>query len=345
MKKSQSIGRLIKCLNIIFWPTRTRDWVLLALFWISVILVISLNYTLSQSSQNETYKWPFRAGIAISSSIVTAILLKVIDQTIQKIDQSGKKRRFLRIFSCIEDLSISEESIAIVIPAFSIRNIRAENHDQIGNSLKMRALENLSSATNTKAAIKNDVVAGIYIASIFSELNLPTPQITWDEEVRIVNDDTKKTYILIGLSNSLIDTLNTSSISEGTKLFSINSERINDLNSFFIKCGMFYDAQHPQDVDDWTRYPSSSQDSEYAIFAKFNYGKKTIIICGGTTEESTNSIGRYINRNWEKIYRTIEHEKRDESKPKDSFAIIVKTQKEQHWDDYIIVKRCIRPLK
>jgi hypothetical protein len=344
-KKFQSKGRLIKYLNILFSATRTRDWVLVALFLISVTLVISLNFFMSNHGISDgKNKWIFSSGIAISSSIVTAILLKVIDQTIQNIDQSNKKRRFLRIFSYSDNLSITEESTVIVIPAFRIRNIRTENSDQNSN-LKTRALENLSNTpTITKAAIKNDVVAGLYIASLFSKLNLPTPQIAWDEEVQILNDDTEKTYILIGLSNSLIDILEKWKIPEGTKLYSINSEKRNDFNSFFIKCGRFYDSLNLQSDKEWTRYPGLSPDSDYAIFAKYTYGKKTIIICGGTTEESTNSIGQYINRNWEKIYRTIENEKRGNLNPDDSFTIIVKTQNEQHWNDFIIVNKCIRPL-
>ena len=63
---------------------------------------------------------------------------------------------------------------------------------------------------------------------------------------------------------------------------------------------------------------------DYALFAKFKVGNKTIIVCGGITAEATTSIGLCLKSHWQDIYTKLKDAKHESLKPDDPFAVVIK---------------------
>ncbi|MBD0265984.1 MAG: toll/interleukin-1 receptor domain-containing protein [Tolypothrix sp. Co-bin9] len=253
------------------------------------------------------------------------------------------KRNFLTIYSYNDEDERTDNSSVIVLPAYDMERVEITNHHTSSNDLKQKAIENLS-RSNTKAAIKNDVKAGLFIASSFTKNLLPIPQISWDEGEINFNDSEKRTYILIGLSNSQIDSLNKENITE--KYFYIDTfKESNNFNSFIIKCGRFDNLNNLCSIEQWDSYRENYDNNyNYAIFAKFKFGNKKIIVCGGIRGTYTNRVASYVSENWEDIYEELETKKRGRLNPNDSFALIIRIPSDEQSKDFVIERTCIRRI-
>jgi hypothetical protein len=330
----------LRLLRDIIKPTSIRGRILIISLLISVtILILTVTFT----NAKDTGSWQYTVGLSLSSSGVAATTVEIIIQATAKIDRSFKKRKFLKIFSYSDEDDKTDESIVIVIPAFEMKKIGSGNPSISNNALKSKAIENLS-RSDTKAAIKNDIVTSASLLALFASLKLPTPQISWDEEVINFNDNQRKTYILIGLSNSQIDELVKINSSIQGQYFSVDTSKENNgFNSFSIKCGRFFDNLNTlRPATDWISYPNSSKNVDYAVFAKFKFNNKTLIVCGGTTEIGTRNIGLYISNHWERIYSKLEDEKGSELTPEDSFAVVVEVPANEQLQNFGIERVCIK---
>lgn len=249
-----------------------------------------------------------------------------------------KKRKFLTIYSYNDEDERTDNSTVIVLPAFDMEKVEVTNQST-SNTLKQKALENLSRA-DTKAAIRNDVVAGLFITSSFTRNWLPIPQLCWDQEEINFKDRETRTHILIGLSNSQLDILNNEIIPG--KYFSIDTVREkNNFNSFIIKCCRIDSSNNPCSIDQWRSY-TETRIFDYAVFAKFEFGNKKIIVCGGITEEGTNRAASYVSENWEYIYSRLSDEKGDTLDPNDSFAVIIEFLRDEQSNNFEIERLCIK---
>ncbi|HLO88798.1 MAG TPA: hypothetical protein VK203_27840 [Nostocaceae cyanobacterium] len=322
MRRKKAISKVVTTIRdfiVFFTPAGNRGRVLIICLVASITIVV-----LTASFVKEA--WLNTVGLSVSSSGVAATLVEIMVQITAKLEQSLKKRKFLTIFGCSNEHNRIDESTTIIIPAFDIKRLDAHSLTVNGDELKLRATENLS-RTDTKAAIKNDILAGSFITSMFAKVGLHTPGISWDEENIDYSNNRKETYILIGLSNRQLDVLR----NENTlgKYFSVETiKEIDGSNSFVIRLKRVndYSSQLPDD-----QYPNlspslnSPSNLEYAVFAKFTCGSKTIIVCGGTTEAATNNIAQYIHNYWERIYSEIKDKKETPLLPFDPFAVIVQT--------------------
>lgn len=254
----------------------------------------------------------------------------------------SRKQKFMTIYSYKDENERPDNSMVIVLPAYDMKKVEV-TQQSTSNTLKQQATENLS-RSETKAAIKNDVVAGVFIASSFTQNWLPTPQISWDqdqEEIN-VNDTEKRTHILIGLSNSRLDLLNNESIPG--KYFSIETFKEEDnFNSFIIKCGCFDRSNNLLPIEQW-HFNSVNGMRVYAVFAKFKFDNKTIIVCGGITGTCTNKAAWYISENWQSIYDRLEYEKGGILAPDDSFAVVIEVPRDEQSNNFAIERVCIKKI-
>lgn len=286
-------------------------------------------------------------GFSISTSLLATSLVQIIGQLTERIEKLSNQRRFLRLFGC-DDKTNGYGSIAIIVPAFDLNR---NSSQQTGKSLKQQA-ERLVSELNTKAAIKNDVNAASYLVSAFSKLGLPVPQIKWDE-IPLNNDDGVKTYILIGLSNNLIESVKDSM----ERYFSITQrvDQNNNLSEILIKTGFFDNSNRLVEEKRWISNsvfldPNTSRPREnvdYALFAKFRIKNKVFIICGGGTEWGTHDIGIHIsNSGWKRVYSDLRKEKGARIKADEEFAVVFQLPMNREQSESIsIVHKCIRKKK
>lgn len=307
----------------------------------SLLLIVTIIFTKNNELLNVI-------GLSISTSGFATSLVQIIEQLTERIEKFSNQRRFLRLFGC-DDKTNGDGSIAIIVPAF---DLNPTNSQQTGNSLKQQA-QKLVWKFSTNAAIKNDVTAASYFVSAFSKLGLPVPQIKWDEEININDDDGVKTYILIGLSNDVIEFVNKST----DRYFSISqrTDVNNNLAEIIIKGGLFDNYNQLIDEARWTSYsvlldsqtsiPKNSVD--YALFAKFRINKKVFVICGGGTEWGTRDIGTHISGSgWRRIYSDLIIEKGAHLTAKEAFAVVFQlTINKQQSQSISIVQKCIKKNK
>jgi hypothetical protein len=286
-------------------------------------------------------------GLSISTSGLATSLVQIIEQITEKIEKFSNQRRFLRLFGC-DDTRNGNGSIAIIVPAFDLSQT---NFQQTGNTLKQQA-QKLVWKFSTNAAIKNDVTAASYLVSAFSKLGLPVPLIKWDEEINI-DDDEIKTYILIGLSNEIIEFVNKST----DRYFSISQklDSNNNLSEILIKGGLFDNNNRLIEETRWTNYSVllNSQSSipknnvDYALFAKFRINKKVFILCGGGTEWGTRDIGTHISSSgWRRVYSDLRIEKGSHITANEAFAVVFQLPiNKQQSESISLVHKCIRRKK
>ncbi len=286
-------------------------------------------------------------GLNISLSALATSFVQIIQQLTEKIENFSNQSRFLRLFGC-DDKKNGDGSIAIIIPAFELNQ---NNSQQAGNTLKQQA-QKLVWKFSSNAAIKNDVTAASYLVSAFSKLGLPVPQIKWDKEIKL-NNDGIKTYILIGLSNNVIEFINQST----EKYFSIepNLDNNNNLSEILIKGGFFDNSKRLVDEKRWKHYPVSldsqnarpKDDIDYALFAKFCINSKVFIICGGGTEWGTHDIAIHMSGSgWRSVYSDLTKEKGAHITANEAFAVVFQIPiNKQSPESISIVHKCIRRKK
>ncbi|MCC5608929.1 hypothetical protein LC612_19605 [Nostoc sp. CHAB 5834] len=291
----------------------------------------------------------YNIGLSISSSGFATSLVKLIELLAEILEKRSNQRTFLRLFGC-DDKTNGDGSIAIIIPAF---NLDENNSQQAGNTLKQQA-QNIVWKHSSKAAIKNDVTAASYFVSTFSKLGLPVPQIMWDEEVKLDDNDGIKTYILIGLSNNVIEFVNHNQSDD--KYFSIdqNLDQNKNLSEILIKAGFFDNSNRLVDETRWisnsvlldSQTSRPTNDVDYALFTKFRVNNKVFILCGGGTEWGTHDIGLYISdRGWKSAYRDLKTEKGDRITAKEPFAIVFQIPINRPSERISIVHKCIKRQK
>ncbi|MDF5707930.1 MAG: hypothetical protein PUP90_09700 [Nostoc sp. S4] len=254
----------------------------------------------------------------------------------------------MKLFGCDDKIN-GDSSIAIIIPAFVLNQ---NNSQQTSNTLKQEA-QKLVWKFSSNAAIKNDVTAASYLVSAFSKLGLPIPQIKWDKEIKLNSDDGIKTYILIGLSNNVIEFINQSR----EKYFSIepNLDNNNNLSEILIKGGFFDTSKRLVDENRWRPYSVSldsqnsrpKDDIDYALFAKFSINSKVFVICGGGTEWGTHDIGIHLSGSgWRSVYSDLTKEKGAHITANEAFAVIFQIPiNKQSSESISIVHKCIKRKK
>ncbi|WP_017317352.1 hypothetical protein [Mastigocladopsis repens] len=313
---------------------------------ISILIISSLILIVTIINVNQESSL-YNIGLSISTSGLATTLVLIIELLTESIEKRTNQRRFLKLFGC-DDKTNGYGSIAIIVPAFDLSQT---NSQQAGNSLKQQA-QKLVWKFSTKAAIQNDVTAASYLVSAFSKLGLPVPQIKWDEEININDDDGVKTYILIGLSNNVIEFVNQST----HKFFSINQnlDQNNNLSKIIIKGGLFDNYNQLIEEIRWTDYPVSldpqtsrpKDGRDYALFAKFRIKKKVFIVCGGGSEWGTCDIGTYISDSgWRLIYTDLKQEKNAEIIHNEAFAVVFQLSRKQQSKSISIVHKCIKKRK
>lgn len=291
----------------------------------------------------------YNIGLSISYSGFATSLVKLIEILAEILEKRSNQRSFLRLFGC-DDKTNGDGSIAIIIPAFVLNQ---NNSQQAGNTFKQQA-QNIVWKHSSKAAIKNDVTAASSFVSTFSELGLPVPQIMWDEEVKLDDNDGIKTYILIGLSNNVIEFVNHNQSDD--KYFSIdqNLDQNNNLSEILIKAGFFDNSNRLVDETRWisnsvlldSQTSRPTNDVDYALFTKFRVNNKVFILCGGGTEWGTHDIGLYISgRGWKSAYRDLKTEKGDRITAKEPFAIVFQIPINRPSERISIVHKCIKRQK
>jgi hypothetical protein len=316
-------------------PTSIRAKVLIGILSVSIALMIIAVITNNSKSDNS---WERNFLFSISSSSIAAVVIEAIDQITQKAEVLLNKRRFSRLFSYND---FSNQKIAIVNSAFDLSRYRHSSGYTDTRNLKRSAFEDLS-RLSTKAAVKDDVIAASRIVLAFSKVALPIPVIEWDEDIidsqsGVINTGKTndiKTYILIGLSNEIVNNLNVKRIRG--KYFSIfrrQDDSSPDISINNIRCGYFDGRNNLVEENQWIDHslswdfrPNSTRnnDYDYSLFAKFFLEGKPFIICGGTTEIGTRYIGEYVEQYWSQIYTQLEREKGSELNSYDSFAVIIK---------------------
>lgn len=290
--------------------------------FILIISVVMLSATIIFVEKK--YDVYYNIGLSVSTSVLATSIVQIIQLFTEQIEKFTNQRMFLTLFGC--DEKINGNSIAIVVPAYELK---PENLQISANTFKQKA-QKLVSKSSINAAINNDVTAASYLVSAFSKLGLPVPQIKWDTEINI-NDDSVKTYILIGLSNAVIqEKLDTNSTD---KYFLIGSEDNSNgyLSKVIIKTGLFDNNNNLIDKRNWTGFtvtvdPQTAQSrstANYALFAKCSINNRLFIVCGGATELSTFQIGTYISDSgWRRIYNELKQEKNTDITPRDAYAVV-----------------------
>lgn len=249
------------------------------------------------------------------------------------------KERFLATFSNSNITEKTGNSIIVSLPAYNMENLSIDKREI--NTLKQKATYNLS-RLDTKTVNFNDASAFLFIMSLFQKNLLPMPQkLMGDEEKIDFNDKKKETYILIGLSNNLVD-LNDKSIPG--KYFYIDTIEEKNKYLFFINLGRFNDSSKLLASDRWDTYGKTKDDKyDFGLFAKFEFGSKKIIVCGGTTETATSKLASYVYEKWENIYYELKTRKERKLDPNDSFAVVIKIPKNgQARDEFVIAPPCIK---
>lgn len=252
-----------------------------------------------------------------------------------------RRQEFLKIYSYSHEDERTDNSTVIVIPAFKMEKVELPNHSTSNNDLKQKAIENIS-RSNTKVAIKNDVIASSFIESSFLENSLFKPQLKWDvDEINFTGQE-KKTYILIGLSNNQVNILNHNNSIPG-KYFYISTSEIDNYHSFIINCGHFDNSNYLCPPGIWNNY-SFDHNYNYAVFAKFEYENNKIIVCGGITGTCTSRLALYVSENLEHIYSELQHAKRGSLEPNDSFAVVIQIPIDEQSQDIFIRETCIKRI-
>lgn len=246
-------------------------------------------------------------------------------------EYSSRKRNFLALFSH-SNKDINRKCISILVPKYLIeKKLKVEN--QLKNntakpSRKEAATINLSQS-DTYTSIWNDTQAYIMLDSLFQK---PLPELRHMSDKENINfeDEKKETFILIGLSNDQ-DVLDKNGIPG--KYFDIDFKTENRYR-FFFRCGRIDDSGKVCTPSRWESY-EENQDSEYddALFAKFIFGSKTIIFCGGVTETSTNRVAWYLKYHWQELYNQLRDRKGEILNADDPFAVAIRTPKNKVLDD------------
>jgi hypothetical protein len=315
-----------------------RFSVTLSLFVVSIVLLATIYSVANRDSVL------YIIGISVSSSGISTTLVQIIAQITERIERLTSQRRFMKVFGCDRN-SISNGSVAIVIPAFSVGNSPS---NQPSHTLKYQA-QQIVSKTSTKTALKNDVAAALHIISTFSKLGLPIPCIKWDEEINFNNDNDISTYILLGLSNNLLELIQNAN--EKHFVVTPTTDANNNLIKISIKLGSFDGASlFPEyrwtetsiSLDPQTGFPVN--DIDYALFAKFRVKHKILIICGAGTEFGTHDIGMYISENgWQQVYSELKKEKGGFITTTEAFAVTFQVPIGRQASERIsIIHRCIR---
>ncbi|WP_414623829.1 hypothetical protein [Calothrix sp. CCY 0018] len=315
-------------------------------FFITILVLIASTLLLIATILSKEYlKFTeafYTIGISISTSGLATSLVQIIELLTEGIEKRSNQRNFLRLFGCDDKIN---GSIAIIIPAFTLNQ---NNSSQANNTFKRQA-QNIVWKYSSKAAIKNDVAAASYFVSTFSKLGLPVPQIKWDEEVKDDDNDGIKTYILIGLSNNVIEFIKKS----GDKYFLIdpNLDQDKNLSKVLIKAGFFDNSNELVDKTRWISHSvlldsqtfRPNDDVDYALFAKFRINNKVFIVCGGGTEWGTHDIGLHMSRGgWKRAYSDLKIEKRNPITTDEPFAIVFQVPINRPSERISIVHKCIK---
>lgn len=286
------------------------------------------------------YEVYYNIGLSVSTSVLATSIVQIIQLFTELIEKFTNQRMFLELFGC-DDKKNGHSSIAIVVPAYELK---PEYLQANANTFKEKA-QKLVSRSSIKAAINNDVTAASCLGSAFSKLGLPVPPIKSDTEINI--NDGVKTYILIGLSNYVIEEKLYKSSSD--RYFSIDYKEDSNgyLSEVIIKTGSFDNNHRLTERRNWTPFTvpvnlptaQSKDTTDYALFAKCSINKKLFIVCGGGTEGGTFEIGTYISDNgWRHIYNELKQEKNTDITPHDAYAVVFQLSK----SSISIERKCIR---
>lgn len=265
--------------------------------------------------------------------------------------QPSRKQKLETIFSCKdknEKIGNSGNSIEILLPAYPLeKEVSKLNLEKqfTTKSNKQKALENLMKS-ETQTSIFNDIVAYSSLNSLLQQNYLPTPlQPMKDSEKINFIDQKEGTYILIGLSNSQLDEINAlpdNYVKEKFFQISTDEQTKEGLHPFYFKCANYNVSKQSIDpIDDWLKCDKDN----LALFAKFEVGRKKIIVCGGNTETATRKLAWYINYSWDMVYRNLKNEKDRELDSNDSFAVAIETPRDEQSlvpENFKFVQLCIR---
>ena len=336
------IGEILK-------PSGVRSKVIIFILLLSFVgMVIALDTNIKLE------KLPKDFLLSFSSSAISAAVIEGIDQITQKTEKVLNKIKFLRLFSCFEDIN----GVPIIINSAFDLNLNLHESGNIDYSdLKQNASKDLS-RVSTKAAVKSDVIASSNLASAFSEIKVSTPDIEWDEDIDWDNEIAhagvkKKSYILVGLSSSIVDIINRKSI-QG-RYFSIQRSPIDDdpdVSCNSIKCAIFNERNEMLEEHSWLDYnitwdfketrKINVNERDIAIFAKVCWNHKIFLVCGGTTDLGTECVSNYVKKRWKYIYSELEKEKGHVLNYNDSFTIIFSIPFNGMLEEASIVKTCIK---
>jgi hypothetical protein len=263
-----------------------------------------------------------------------------------------KKRKLMTLLSCT-----NVSPVNIILPAYSIEHpekINGENDSKTISSqqdesrnLHKIATKNLWIMGN-ETIIPRDVQAYTYIATLFDSLNLPKPRLITSKTGINLNDQVEEACLLIGLSSKQFTELNYIDCQKiPGKYFSVDTAPSGIITpsgeffSFFIKCGQLGKSNELQQIEEWTLYQEKGYD--FAIFAKFEFCSKQIIVCGGSTQVATERLAEYLKEFWGYIYERLSLDKGEgcELAPNDPFAVVIKIPKDEQSSDFKIETICI----
>ena len=259
----------------------------------------------------------------------------------------SRRKQFRRLF--LDPSSDDpDRSVAIVIPTYRLlenaEHLLLEQYEQEGLHYKeIVGRELLSDHRSLCAVSLADVTATSYIVSSFSKSNLPVPGIVMSddrarEEIDNLESDIK-TFISIGLfSNSLtlrMNKMSNESHNELSRCFKLHIEEESSQDKI-IMLGVYHnnDAHNPMDEERWFQFREA--DDHYALLSRVKYGDRTVIVCGGITEDGTENICRHMNYNLSKIFDDLRLERRHDSPP---YAIVYSISRGQ----LTHIQSCIRP--
>jgi hypothetical protein len=318
-----------------FLSKNLRFSITLCLLLTSFLLLITI---VSLEGKNRLF---YIIGTSVSSTGISTTLVQIILLATEKAEGFTIQTRLLKVFGYNKN-SIADGTIAIIIPAF---NVGYSPLNQPSNKLKQDAGKILSRAS-TKAGIKNDVTAASHIMLAFSQVGLPIPQIRWDEEQNL-NDRKIKTYILIGLSNELLGSIQ----NPHSKYFKVipESDNNDNLAKISIYLGSFNNGRLLQEhrwtpdvvnLNSETGEPTDGID--IGLFAKFEMDNRCFVVCGAGTETGTHEIAKYISGSgWSQVCAELEKEKGTSISPTEGFAVTFQIPTSRR-EEISIVRKCIK---
>jgi hypothetical protein len=276
-----------------------RGKILTVFLWLSLVgsLISAVGFVYSDK------KWQEAAATVVLTFTATALSAALIEVSVRIRDVWERAAMLRRFEAFFHHSGRGPERAALVLACFPTADWKSVESGNLGTAAgalqrtvlsaawQQHSLKHLSSIHPLGTTMADVELASDIIAT-FAGVGLSPPTILWDVDAIAEaekSDSLITTFISIGLSSNIFSVWLSNEKSRGAVKIDSADE---------VKIGSRF-----ENTGNWTQYRESTNGtSKYGLLAKVSFaGRKTAMIVGGISAESSTRMSKYVSANWQSL--------------------------------------------